>query len=194
MRVFTVCIIVLALTTFALAHIASNHPKSLSTLETLQSQIFDLAWVSQVMAFDDLLERGSQTVYGEVQRPVVRDAVWDVVVASREQSKLLEAWLKRSGIPRPDPARISLVNSDLQDTINQLTGRTVPNHDMNMSGDADRAFLRGAILADRYMLELAQIAVAEGSAKAEVRQLAKGFADGATQRIKRFTGLLEALR
>ncbi len=117
-----------------------------------------------------------------------------MVVTSREQAKQLEACLKRNGDSRPDPARIALVNTDLQDTINQLTGRIVSNHDMNMSGDADRAFLRGVIVADRYALELAQIAIAEGSAKAEVRQLAKGFADGATQRIKRFSGLLEALR
>jgi uncharacterized protein (DUF305 family) len=186
--------LVFAVTTLAFAHTSSTHPRSLSTLETLRGPAFDSAWVSQLLAFDELLERGAQTVYGEVQRPATRDAVWDVVEASRAQAKLLEAWQRRAAATRTDAAQAALTRADLQDTVNRLTGRTVPNHDMNMSGDADRAFFGGVIAADRYALALAQIALDGDGGSAEVRGLAKAAAGEATLRIARFTALLEGLR
>ena len=183
-----------ALTSLTVAHNADNHTKSMASLELLSGRAFEIGWVSQVIALDDGLERSAQMVYGEVQRPAVRDAVWDVVETSRAQARELKNWLKLSANAAPDAAQMALATADLRDILNAITGRTVPNHDMNMSGDADRAFLRGMIVADRYTLALAQIAVAQSGGKADLQAVAKGFIDVSTQRIKRLTTMLETLR
>ena len=194
MRLIVLLCLVLTCMGVVVAHNADNHPKSMASLELLSGLPFEIGWVSQVIAFDDGLERSAQMIYGEVQRPAVRDAVWDVVESSRAQAKLLKDWLKRSNNAVPDAAQMASATSDLRDILNSITGRTVPNHDMNMSGDADRAFLRGMIVADRSALALAQIAASQGSAKAELRAAGKEFADASTQRIKRWTAMLETLR
>ena len=90
MRLNLLLCLVLAASSVVFAHNADNHPKSMASLELLNGQAFEIGWVSQVIAFDDGLERSAQIVYAEVQRPAGRDAVWDVVESSRAQGKQLK--------------------------------------------------------------------------------------------------------
>ena len=139
----------------------------MASLELLNGQPFEIGWGSQVIALDDGigalraddLQRGAAP--SGARRGVGRGGE-----SSRARAKLLKDWLKRTYNIAPDATQMALATTDQRETLNAITGRTVPNHDM--SGDADRAFLRGMIVADRYALALAQIAALQTSAKAEL--------------------------
>lgn len=173
-----------------LAQINDKPMQTMSVLEGLTGQDFDIAYMSQMIEHHKGAIEMAEAALEASENEDVRGAAQKIIEVQTSEITQLTDWLSSWYNAEPDQAQMDMMRSDMQPMMDTAMSGMTPMAGMTMP--VDRSFLEGMIVHHQDAVNMSQLCL-EKANEAELKTFCQGVIDTQTQEIAQYQTWLEEI-
>jgi uncharacterized protein (DUF305 family) len=165
--------------------------KSMQTLEKLEGQPFDIAYMSQMIEHHTGAIEMAHACVTNCKRTEVKKAAQTIITDQEREIKQLTDWLKTWYDVAPDKAQMAMMRTDNKGMMDKAMGGMKPM--AGMARNPDKAFLEGMIPHHQGAIDMSKLALTK-AARPELKVFAQSVITAQSSEITQFTAWLKTLK